>query len=912
MNDLETRAAQIAVSLQKQNFVKMSPITWTAVGGVFIYLFLVFQGLVPPAGVSWGFFVVTFIIKILACFAVLGGINLVIFELWTRRQLKSASRVLAWDGKSRELSERDAMSSLLALLDFPHRFIFRFLVQWVIGSFVIVTALLVFYRLPYSNILYLSLGNMSIMCLMSTFHYFKIKRVYEEPLREALARFPNYFERQELATRRVGYGRKIFIYIVVLVGSTAWLTTHLSITGQIRASDMQRDEFMSQRMNTFSSGLEQALLRQASAIELEAKVDILLGGTEVPAYLLDGNGKNILNRPMPDLHREIISRIPAAKAGKVPLSFGDIFRPGGFGQTFGPRQDLVVRITDRVLHAYAAHGEYILTVDKVGQDATLVTIKPQGKISLQQLGPILFMFGLALLLSALFAHFMQREIMDPLDRVIESSKAVAAGDLTASAPIMADDEMGELATHHLRMVASIRAMVRQIAQAATAIESAAVQIADRTQETSEGSQAQSVGVEETSAAIAEMNQTIGNIAESVDTLASSAEQSSASILEMSATNEEVAAGAERLSAAVEETTASIQEMSASIRQVAENVSSASGKAGEAASGMRQMRESLKQVDRIASESSSIADQVTRDAESGEGAVRMTIQGIGRIQDTSREAAEVIERLSRRARQIGRILTVIEEVTEETNLLALNAAIIAAQAGEHGRGFAVVADEIKDLAERTQASTSEITEQIRAVQDDAKNAVMAVERGADSVGEGMKLSEEAGTALRQILESAQRSRQQAKKISDSTQEQSRQADRTLSFFESIAVMIDEINTATQEQSRGSDQIILASEKMRDIAMQVRKATREQAVGSRQISQAIEHITHITNYINTSQSEQRKSAQQVLQAMSSIADIATRNVEGVEKVSQAVGNLKVMADNLKAMIDSFRMEGNGDNH
>ena len=908
MNDLETRAAEIAASLQKQNFVKMTPITLTAVGGVILYLFLVFQGLMPPQGVNWLFFVVVFISKIIICFAVLGVTNVAIFEAWTNRQLKLAARVLAWDGKNRDLNDREAMSSLLALLDFPHQFIFRFLIHWIIGSFVIITALLTFYRLPYSNILYLSLGNMSIMCLMSTFHYFKIKRVYEEPLREALTRFPSYFSRQELATKRVGYGRKIFIYIVVLVGATTWLTTHLSITGQIRSADMQRDEFLGQRMSTFGSGLDQALKRHASGIELQAKVDILLGGTETPAYLLDNKGVNILNNTIPPLDREIISRIPAVSPG-LPLSFGDLLRAGGIGKTFGPFQDLIVRITGRVLHAYADHGEYILTVDPVGNDAVLVTIKPQEKISLQQMGPILTMFVLALVLSALFARFMKQEIVDPLDRVIESSKAVAAGDLTASAPIMADDEMGELATHHMRMVDSIRAMVGQIAQAATGIEASSVQIADRTAEMSEGSEAQSVGVEETSAAIAEMNQTIGNIAESVDTLATSAEQSSASILQMSATNEEVAGGAERLSAAVEETTASIQEMSASIRQVAQNVDNASGKAGEAATGMRLMRESFKQVTRIAAESSMVADQVTRDADSGESAVRLTIQGIGRIQESSREAAEVIERLSRRARQIGRILTVIEEVTEETNLLALNAAIIAAQAGEHGRGFAVVADEIKDLAERTQASTAEITEQIRAVQDDARNAVTVMEHGASSVGDGMKLSEEAGKALHQIIESAKRSRVQAKKISDSTDEQSRQADRTLSFFESIVVMIDEINTATQEQSRGSDQIILASEKMRDVAMQVRKATREQAIGSRQISQAIEHITHITNYINTSQSEQRKSAQQVLQAMSSIADIATRNVEGVDKVSQAVGNLKVMADNLKAMIDSFRM-GNGD--
>jgi methyl-accepting chemotaxis protein len=909
MKDLDTRAAEIASSLQKGNFFNMTPITLTAVAGVIVYVIFVFQGLRPPEGISWPFFMGIFLLKLAISFAVIGGTNLYIFWAWVRRELLRMSRVLAWDGNSTVLPEREAMECLLALLDFPHRFASRSLVQLVITSPILVFSMLFFFAFPVLTMCRLSLGVISIMCLMSIFHYFKIKGIYSRPLSEALVKFNNYYERPELATKRIRYGTKIFIYIVVLVGSTALLTTHLSFIGQIRSADLQSDDFMDQRVGIFGADLKRSLARGASPTELEATIDAMLGGNVDQAYLLDERGVDRLGKVIPALDQAILNQIPGLSPAAVPASIADLFRPPMLKRIFSPYQCLVVRITDRVLHAFADRKQFVVTVDPFGDRIRLVTIKPQEKITAELMAPIFTMFVVALVLSSLFAYFMQGELLNPLQRVIESSKAVAAGDLRAAVPIMADDEMGELATHHLRMVANIRAMVSQIAQASAAIESASAQIADRTGEMTEGSEAQSVGVEETSAALAEMNQTIGNIAESVDTLAASAEQSSSSILGMSATNEEVAAGAERLSAAVEETTASIQQMSASIRQVAENVQSTSGKAGEAATGMRLMRESLKQVDRTAAESTTVADQVTRDAESGENAVEITIQGIDKIQQASREAAEVIERLAKRARQIGRILTVIDEVTDETNLLALNAAIIAAQAGEHGRGFAVVADEIKDLAERTQASTSEITEQIRAVQDDARNAVISVERGAESVGEGMKLSAEAGQALRQILESAQRSRQLARKISEATQEQSRQSDRSLAFFENIAVMIDEIGAATQEQSRGSDQIILAAEKMRDIAMQVRKATREQAVGSRQISLAIEHVTHISNYINNSQSEQRKSAQQALQAMSSIADIATRNVEGVDKVSQAVSNLQVLADNLKVMLDTFRTDENG---
>ena len=103
---------------------------------------------------------------------------------------------------------------------------------------------------------------------------------------------------------------------------------------------------------------------------------------------------------------------------------------------------------------------------------------------------------------------------------------------------------------------------------------------------------------------------------------------------------------------------------------------------------------------------------------------------------------VIEALGRRIQEIGNILNVIDDVAEQTNLLALNAAIIAAQAGEHGKGFAVVADEIKDLAERTGASTKEIAELIRSVQDESANAVTAMEQGVRNVEEGVELGREA--------------------------------------------------------------------------------------------------------------------------------------------------------------------------
>jgi methyl-accepting chemotaxis protein len=917
---LEDKIGEVASALQKETARKMTPVTVSFIFGILIYFTVVLQGLQPPeSAVEFGPFLWSWIInwwsvalKLLFLFVVMGGLNTLIFELWSRRQLKVVAGILAWDGDTGAMSRERVTQSLLALLDFPHRFIVRFIVQWFIVTPLLFLCLKIFYAFPWLTLFQIAMGVTLILSLMVVLHYFFIKDYYTRRLGEALRKYPTYFQEPALAAARVAYNRKILLYILVLVCSITWITTHISLSGQQRSVSYQRHEILGQRIDEIGPHLESSLERNESSSFFKLAVINILGETTY-AYLLDNEGNNLLERDVPgekrttgeiySLERSIMERIPVLDMKKPERSFGRKIK----GLFFRP---LVLRITDRIMMAYAGGEQYTVTVDPIGRTGNwhLVSIRPQAGYShfLAQMGPVLAMFGVGLVLSLMFAAFMRREVMTPLARITDSSKRIESGDLSDPAPILADDEIGVLAVHHMRMASSVRDMVRQIGQAADSIETATEKIAERAQEMAHGSESQSVAVEETSATIAQMNHSIAEIAESVDTLASSAEESSASIIQMSATNEQVASSTENLSSGVEETTTSIQEMSASIKQVAENVGSAAEKTSETASSMHEMREAVKQVNDIAAETASVSEEVTRDSESGASAVQSTIAGIERIREIGAEAAQVIERLSKRAREIGRILTVIEDVTEETNLLALNAAIIAAQAGEHGRGFAVVADEIKDLAERTQASTSEIVELIRVVQSDAGAAVATVRRSEESVEEGVRLSGEAGEALRKIQESAKKSLAMARKISDSTREQGRQADQVLSFFENIAGMVEQIHTATQEQIKGSEQITLTAERMKDISVQVKKATREQALGGRQISHAIEHITEISSYINTSQAEQKRAAYQVLEAISQIAEIAHKNVDSVEKVTESVSNLKVLADDFKAMLDAFSLE------
>ena len=373
---------------------------------------------------------------------------------------------------------------------------------------------------------------------------------------------------------------------------------------------------------------------------------------------------------------------------------------------------------------------------------------------------------------------------------------------------------------------------------------------------------QAASTDETSRLIRDLSSAVHEIADHVEALTQSAEESSSSILEMTATNDEVAENVGELAGSVRETVSSIEEMAYSIKEVAKNVDALSLTAEETSSSMNEMDVSIDQVQSNANETARLSEEVALDAEKGAEAILKTISEIYRIKESSQEAVAVISSLGSRIEAIGQIVNVIDDVAEQTNLLALNAAIIAAQAGEQGKGFAVVADEIKDLAERAGASTREITDLIKTVQAESKNAIAAVERGAHNVDRGVEVSNEAERALKKILESSQKSTNMVRAIARATVEQAKGSKQVTDAIGRIAETVQQIAAATAEQARGSELIMKSAEKMRIITQHVERSSQEQARGGRQISGAIESISSMVNQLNASHKAQSTGSQQLL--------------------------------------------------
>lgn len=395
-------------------------------------------------------------------------------------------------------------------------------------------------------------------------------------------------------------------------------------------------------------------------------------------------------------------------------------------------------------------------------------------------------------------------------------------------------------------------------------------------------QGQGASIDDTSAAMAELAATVRTIASSVDSLASSGEQCSTSIVEMGAINDEMSDNIHELAGAVEQTSASIEEMIYSIKEVAKNIEDLALAAEQTSTSMNEMETSIRHVEENATSTARLSEDVIRDAERGADAVKRTLVGIDEIRASSRTAGDVIRQLGERTAAIGNILNVIDDVAEQTNLLALNAAIIAAQAGEHGRGFAVVADEIKDLAERTGASTKEIAELIRGVQEESRNAVAAIARGERSVEAGVALSQAAEGALGEIVMSAGKATKMVKSIALATVEQAKGSKVVADAVDRIAHTVAQVAAATAEQARGSEQIMRSAERMKQLSTLVEVSGNEQSKGSRQIAAAIEHISAMVRQLHQAQSEQARGTEQLVAAVEGLRMSQLRQIDLLNRV------------------------------
>jgi len=241
------------------------------------------------------------------------------------------------------------------------------------------------------------------------------------------------------------------------------------------------------------------------------------------------------------------------------------------------------------------------------------------------------------------------------------------------------------------------------------------------------------------------------------------------------------------------------------------------------SAVEELTVSMKQVSNNAEASAEAARRALDAAEQGNRSVRDTLEGMQRIRSSVQATAKKIKSLGDRSLEISEIVNVINDITEQTNLLALNAAIEAARAGEAGRGFAVVADEVRKLAEHSRNATKDISALIKSIQAETNEAVVVMEEGTKEVEVGARLADQAGKALEAISSVVRQSAELVQEISLASKQQVRGTEGVANAMQIISSITRQTSQGTRGTARTVETMVKLSEQLNEALSQFKIAS-----------------------------------------------------------------------------------------